>query len=339
MNSSAQFGTIPSVTIDDTLDQIEEDETEEIEIEVEPQGEILSKSRVPSEVEGRAASRRAPLVRPHRLLPITPLKRQTEQTPQTQAAHQAPRCAHLRASGVRCGSPALRGSAFCYYHDHFHNGPRIIFPSLAKLDDAYGIQTALAEVLTGILDGRLNHKTAGLLLYGLQTAVANLKHMPDLDPDDVVTDIPQPDPELHLDPVDRDDAEPRYDPLDADQDAIAAEKAAAAQAAGAAIEHLAQHHRFAGSRPTGNPAADGRRAETMASYFRHTPDQPHRDDSAGRSGPSALTSSAARTKHVSAGFRAHNSAESQSDDTAASPELATAQVARDGSPPELRAES
>ena len=209
--------------------------------------------------------------RPH---PVTPLDCQTHQTNHAPSeanlkmvapAHQAARCAHLRASGVRCGSPALRGSHYCYYHEHFHGGPRLIYPSLAKLDDAHGIQTALAEVLTGILDGRLPHKTGALLLYGLQTAVANLKHMPDLDPQDIVTDLPDHSDAEH-------ESEDIANDLGTTPEHIAAERACASDGAADAIHHLAQHHRFAGSTPSGDPARDGSHAELISQYSDHNPD-------------------------------------------------------------------
>jgi hypothetical protein len=33
-------------------------------------------------------------------------------------------CTHIKISGVRCGSPSLRGEQFCYYHQRMHRGVR-----------------------------------------------------------------------------------------------------------------------------------------------------------------------------------------------------------------------
>jgi hypothetical protein len=110
-------------------------------------------------------------------------------------ADETPRCMHIKPSGVRCGSPAMRGIDYCYYHKRTHLGPRLLYPTLTMLEDAHGVQAALMEVLCGILDGGLTDKHAALLLYGLQTAASNLKRVEDVDPDEVAT---EPAPEERL---------------------------------------------------------------------------------------------------------------------------------------------
>jgi hypothetical protein len=44
------------------------------------------------------------------------------------------------------------------------------------LEDANSIQCAIMQVMSLLLGGQIEHKTAALLLYGLQTASANLRH-------------------------------------------------------------------------------------------------------------------------------------------------------------------
>ena len=44
------------------------------------------------------------------------------------------------------------------------------------LEDANSIQCAIMQVINLLLGGQIEHKAAGLLLYGLQTASANLRH-------------------------------------------------------------------------------------------------------------------------------------------------------------------
>jgi hypothetical protein len=110
-----------------------------------------------------------------------------------QLARESPRCIHIKPSGLRCGSPAMRGVDYCYYHKRTHLGPRLLYPTLMMLEDAHGIQAALMEVLCAILEGGLQPKIAGLLLYGLQTAACNLKRVVDVDPAEVTTEEPEHD--------------------------------------------------------------------------------------------------------------------------------------------------
>jgi hypothetical protein len=44
------------------------------------------------------------------------------------------------------------------------------------LEDAHSIQLAIGDVLNALLAGQIDHKTAGLLLYGLQTAASNARN-------------------------------------------------------------------------------------------------------------------------------------------------------------------
>jgi len=90
-----------------------------------------------------------------------------------EAARHAPRCMHVRANGIRCGSPAMRENAFCYFHDHLYNRPAD--ESFPFLEDAASIQMAIMQVLDGLRRGKLDRGVANSLLFGLQTASANLK--------------------------------------------------------------------------------------------------------------------------------------------------------------------
>ena len=88
-----------------------------------------------------------------------------------------PTCHHLRPTGNRCGSPALRGEQFCYYHHPTRRRPRAagrrprppVF-HLPTLVDRASIQRALAKVVSRIISGRLDRATARLIVFGLQTA-------------------------------------------------------------------------------------------------------------------------------------------------------------------------
>ncbi len=91
-------------------------------------------------------------------------------------AHRTPRCVHLKPDGVQCGSPALNDCAYCYAHARLAmRHPRTL--SMPLLEDANGVQSAIMEVMRALLDGELDRRTAGLLLYGLQMASCNLKYV------------------------------------------------------------------------------------------------------------------------------------------------------------------
>ncbi len=94
-----------------------------------------------------------------------------------QAAREAPRCMHVRANGVRCGCPAMRQNAFCFFHDRLYNRP--FEESFPFLEDAASIQMAIMQVLDGLRRGKLDRGVANSLLFGLQTASANLKRAND----------------------------------------------------------------------------------------------------------------------------------------------------------------
>lgn len=92
------------------------------------------------------------------------------------------RCQHIKVNGTQCGSPGLRDSKFCYYHIRYHwpelqamednNEWRKTFPTL---EDANAVQVSLANVMERLISEEIDHKTAALLLYALQTASMNLK--------------------------------------------------------------------------------------------------------------------------------------------------------------------
>jgi hypothetical protein len=99
----------------------------------------------------------------------------TRRAAMIEPARRSPRCHHIRSNGVRCGSPALRGARFCYFHQRARVPQRV--RSILPLEDANAVQCNIHEVIRGILDGSLDHKKASLLLYALQTASANIKHI------------------------------------------------------------------------------------------------------------------------------------------------------------------
>ena len=127
-----------------------------------------------------------------------------------------PECRHIRPSGSTCSSPALKGSYWCYFHARMHQRQTILHSrrlpdgrfapaetvdtyavvaigsgdqgeanaavtgstslDLPPIEDAASIQLALVDVLQALAANQLEPKRAGLLLYGLQVASANIKH-------------------------------------------------------------------------------------------------------------------------------------------------------------------
>jgi hypothetical protein len=95
-----------------------------------------------------------------------------------------PRGEHLKVNGTQCGSPALRRNHFCYFHKRWQETRIVLNANRARrgraaldlpvLEDANSIQVSLMQVMRLILSGQLDPKTAGLLLYALQTASSNL---------------------------------------------------------------------------------------------------------------------------------------------------------------------
>jgi len=95
------------------------------------------------------------------------------------------RCQHLKTNGTLCGSPALRRNRFCYFHKRYQDerirlnvdrrrrGTATFF--LPVLEDANSIQMSLMQIMRLLLTGQIEHKTASLLLYALQTASTNLR--------------------------------------------------------------------------------------------------------------------------------------------------------------------
>jgi len=95
-------------------------------------------------------------------------------------------CRHIFVDGHQCGSRALRGQHFCYYH-YAHRTPVLAsqrrrqsvtgfdLTCLDGLDNNASIQLSIAEVLGRVARNTIDHKSAWLLLYGLQIAGNNLR--------------------------------------------------------------------------------------------------------------------------------------------------------------------
>jgi hypothetical protein len=96
-------------------------------------------------------------------------------------------CRHIHTTGNRCGSPALRGEEFCYYHHATRRGPRpadhdYLCPNstfdLPSLEDRPSIQLAIAVVARRIALNQIDLQRARLLLYAFRIASTNLPKEP-----------------------------------------------------------------------------------------------------------------------------------------------------------------
>jgi hypothetical protein len=94
------------------------------------------------------------------------------------------RCQHVKVNGTQCGSPALRRRRLCFFHVRCQEQRARIAGSqfgqarfvVPLLEDANSVQMALMQVMQLLSSGQMEHKTAALMLYALQTASCNLRN-------------------------------------------------------------------------------------------------------------------------------------------------------------------
>jgi hypothetical protein len=94
------------------------------------------------------------------------------------------RCQHVKVNGTQCGSPALRRRRLCFFHVRCQEQRARIAGSefgqarfvVPVLEDANAVQMALMQVMQLLATGQMEHRMAGLMLYALQTASANLRN-------------------------------------------------------------------------------------------------------------------------------------------------------------------
>jgi hypothetical protein len=86
-------------------------------------------------------------------------------------------CTHIKVNGVPCGSPALRGEVFCYFHQRMIRGVRTPTQSrlhpIALIENEEGIQASLMEVINALVRNTIDFRRAQLILRALHIAVKN----------------------------------------------------------------------------------------------------------------------------------------------------------------------
>ena len=86
-------------------------------------------------------------------------------------------CKHIRITGQRCGSPAVHGKKYCYYHDYACDLNHGVNVGPLMPEDANSIQAGILRVIVMLEQMPPSPKTCALMLYALQTASANLKRV------------------------------------------------------------------------------------------------------------------------------------------------------------------
>ncbi len=87
-------------------------------------------------------------------------------------ADEAPRCVGQGGRDV-CKSPRMKNDIYCYAH-HRMRDARAENLWLPPLTDANAIQMAVMLVQRALIDDEISEKKAGLLLYSIQIAAANV---------------------------------------------------------------------------------------------------------------------------------------------------------------------
>src|SRR6202161_4714068 len=88
-------------------------------------------------------------------------------------------CTHIKVTGPPCGSPALRGEFFCYFHTRVIKGVQqrvdMQLHSMATLEDCESIQLSIMHVVDGLIKGTLDKTRARLIIQALRIAARTAK--------------------------------------------------------------------------------------------------------------------------------------------------------------------
>ena len=104
-------------------------------------------------------------------------------------------CTHIKVTGVRCGSPALRGEQFCYFHQRMLRGvatpPNARLHPIALIESEEAIQASLMEVINALARNTMDLHRAQLILRALTIAVRNARRVRFTGNDnDIVREVP-----------------------------------------------------------------------------------------------------------------------------------------------------
>jgi len=92
-----------------------------------------------------------------------------------------PQCTHLRLCGRRCGSPAITGEHFCYWHLKVKAATKAHIDSaittILLLEDADSVQAALMQVIDMLLKDQVTLPKARIILRAIEIASHNVKEL------------------------------------------------------------------------------------------------------------------------------------------------------------------
>jgi hypothetical protein len=105
-------------------------------------------------------------------------------------------CTHIKVNGVRCGSPALRGEVFCYFHQRMIRGvrtpPKSRIHPMALIENPAAIQASLMEIINAVVRNQIDLQRARIVLRALHIAVKNSRDVHfDIFEDKMVHEVPQ----------------------------------------------------------------------------------------------------------------------------------------------------
>lgn len=104
-------------------------------------------------------------------------------------------CTHIKVTGIRCGSPALRGEQFCYFHQRMVRGvrtpPQSRLHPVALIEDEEALQASLMEIINALARNTIDLHRAELILRALHIAVKNIRRVRfDFDADSMIKEVP-----------------------------------------------------------------------------------------------------------------------------------------------------
>jgi hypothetical protein len=90
-------------------------------------------------------------------------------------------CTHIKVTGHRCGSPALRGQRLCYFHQRMIHGvptpPKARIHPMALIENEEAIQVALMETINAVVRNQIDLQRANLIIRALNIAVRNSRRV------------------------------------------------------------------------------------------------------------------------------------------------------------------
>ena len=98
-------------------------------------------------------------------------------------------CRHIKADGHRCGSPAMKGKPYCFFHMKLYLMHKRDLPEIPPIEDSTSIFLAIGQVFRALHYETVDCKRAGLMLYALQTAFAVAKHREQAEPLETVCSV------------------------------------------------------------------------------------------------------------------------------------------------------